>query len=31
VHILEKGEIKFSGGADDIRGNEDVLNRYLTI
>jgi branched-chain amino acid transport system ATP-binding protein len=31
VHILEKGEIKFSGGVDDIRGNEDVLNRYLTI
>lgn len=31
VHILEKGEIKFSGVADDIRGNDDILNRYLTI
>ena len=31
VHILEKGEIKFSGTADDIRGNDDILNRYLTV
>ena len=31
VHILEKGEIKFSGKADDIRGNDDILNRYLTV
>ncbi len=31
VHILEKGEVKFSGTADDIRGNDDILNRYLTV
>ena len=31
VHILEKGEIKFSGTADDLRRNEDVLNRYLMV
>jgi branched-chain amino acid transport system ATP-binding protein len=31
VHILEKGEIKFSGSAEDVRGNEEVLHRYLTI
>jgi branched-chain amino acid transport system ATP-binding protein len=31
VHILEKGEIKFSGEADDLRRNTDVLNRYLTV
>ncbi len=31
VHILEKGEIKFSGTADYIRGNDDILNRYLTV
>jgi branched-chain amino acid transport system ATP-binding protein len=31
VHILEKGEIKFSGSADDLRGNEEILHRYLTI
>lgn len=31
VHILEKGEIKFSGTAADIRGNDDILNRYLTV
>jgi branched-chain amino acid transport system ATP-binding protein len=31
VHILEKGEIKFSGHADDIRGNQDVLHRYLMV
>ncbi|MDH3604495.1 MAG: ABC transporter ATP-binding protein [Candidatus Tectomicrobia bacterium] len=31
LHILEKGEIKFSGTADDVRGNDDILHRYLTI
>ncbi len=31
VHILEKGEIRFSGTADDIRGNDDILDRYLTV
>ena len=31
VHILEKGEIKFSGSSDDVRGNEEILHRYLTI
>ncbi len=31
VHILEKGEIKFSGATDDLRRNDDVFNRYLTV
>lgn len=31
VHILEKGEIKFSGGVDEVRGNQELLQRYLTI
>lgn len=31
VHILEKGEIKFSGSAGELRGNEEVLHRYLTV
>jgi len=31
AHIMEKGEIKFSGSAADIRGNDELLHRYLTI
>ena len=31
IHILEKGEVKFSGGVDEVRGNQELLQRYLTI
>lgn len=31
VHILEKGEIKFSGAVDEVRGNQALLHRYLTV
>ncbi len=31
IHILEKGEIRYSGKPDDLRANPDVLERYLTL
>lgn len=31
VHILEKGKIHFSGGVDEVRGNTELLQRYLTV
>lgn len=31
VYVLEKGEVKFSGRAEEVRANEEVLNRYLTV
>jgi branched-chain amino acid transport system ATP-binding protein len=31
LHILEKGEIKYSGTADDLRANPEVLEQYLTV
>jgi branched-chain amino acid transport system ATP-binding protein len=31
VHILEKGEIKFSGAVSEVRGNQELLQRYLTV
>ena len=31
LHILEKGEVKFSGTPDELRGKEDVLEKYLTV
>ena len=31
LHILEKGEIKFTGTPDDLRGNDAVLEKYLTV
>lgn len=31
VYILEKGEVKFRGTAEEVRGNEEVLDRYLTV
>lgn len=31
VYVLEKGEVKFTGTADEVRGNEAVLHRYLTV
>ena len=30
-HIMEKGEIIYSGTPDRLRENRDVLNRYLTL
>lgn len=30
-HIMEKGEIHFSGTPDDLRANPDILERYLTV
>ncbi|MEM7254452.1 MAG: ABC transporter ATP-binding protein [Pseudomonadota bacterium] len=30
-HIMEKGEIKFSGTPDELRDNREVLDQYLTI
>lgn len=31
VYILEKGEVKFTGRAEDVRGNDALLHRYLTV
>lgn len=31
VYILEKGEVKFAGDIEEVRGNEDVMRRYLTV
>ena len=31
VYILEKGEVKYTGTAADVRDNAEVLNRYLTV
>ena len=31
VYILEKGEVKFTGTAEDVRGNERLLQQYLTV
>ena len=31
LHVLEKGEIKYSGTPDDLRDREDVLEKYLTL
>ena len=31
VYILEKGEVKFTGTAAEVRGNDEVLHRYLTV
>lgn len=30
-HIMEKGEIKYSGSPADLRANQDVLDQYLTL
>ena len=30
-HIMEKGEIHYSGTPDDLRANPDVLERFLTV
>ncbi len=31
LHILEKGEIKYTGTPVDLRGNQEVLDKYLTV
>jgi len=31
LHIMEKGEIKFSGTPAELSGNRKVLDRYLTV
>ncbi len=31
LHILEKGEIKYSGTPDDLRANPGILEQYLTV
>ena len=31
VHILEKGEIRYSGTPEQLRGDGDVLQRYLAV
>lgn len=31
VYILEKGEVKFTGTAEEVRGNERLLQQYLTV
>ena len=31
VYILEKGEVKFEGSTADVRANEVMLQRYLTV
>ena len=30
-HILEKGEVKFSGTPDDLRAKPEILEQYLTL
>ncbi|HKK30117.1 MAG TPA: ABC transporter ATP-binding protein [Alphaproteobacteria bacterium] len=30
-HIMEKGEIKYSGSTTDLRANQEVLDQYLTL
>ncbi len=31
LHILEKGEIRYSGTPDDLRANPEILEQYLTL
>ena len=31
IHILEKGEIHYSGCPDDLKASPDILERYLTL
>lgn len=31
VHILEKGEVKWSGTADDLKSDKSIIERYLTV
>lgn len=31
VHILEKGEIKWSGGADALKADHSIIEQYLTV
>jgi branched-chain amino acid transport system ATP-binding protein len=31
VYVLEKGEVKFSGTASQVRDDDEVLRRYLTV
>jgi branched-chain amino acid transport system ATP-binding protein len=31
VYILEKGEVKFTGTSDEVRGNEELQRRFLTV
>jgi branched-chain amino acid transport system ATP-binding protein len=31
VYILEKGEVRFTGSPEDVRGNDEVLSRYLAV
>ena len=30
-HILEKGEIKYSGSPEDLRAKPEILEQYLTL
>ena len=31
LYILEKGEVKFAGGPDDVRRNNEILQKHLMI
>lgn len=31
IYILEKGEVKFTGPVEEVRGNDELLRRYLTV
>ena len=31
LHILEKGEIKYSGTPDELKASPEVLDQYLTV
>lgn len=31
LHILEKSQIKYSGTTDDVRGNQEVVEKYLAV
>jgi branched-chain amino acid transport system ATP-binding protein len=31
VHIMEKGEIRYSGTPDELRENREILDQYLTV
>lgn len=31
AYVLEKGEMKFSGAAAELRGNDTLLRQYITV
>ena len=31
LYILEKGEVRFGGTPEEVRGNDELLRKYLTV